>query len=128
MLIERLATELAARRTRNPRYSLRAFARDLRLNHATLSQMLRGERRITSRSARLLGKRLRLDTHAVSRECAHLEDAKVLAAVRRKDFRASSRFIATRTGLPVDVVNAALFRLLRAGLLSMRHERWEAHG
>ena len=128
MLIERLATELAARKARNPRYSLRAFARDLRLNHATLSQLMRGERRITSRSARMLGQRLRLDSRAVGVACADVEDAKVLAAVRRKDFRASSRFIATRTGLPVDVVNAALFRLLRAGRLSMRRERWEAHG
>jgi len=38
MLIEQLATELAARKARNSRYSLRAFARDLRLNHATLSR------------------------------------------------------------------------------------------
>lgn len=128
MLIERLATELAARKARNPRYSLRAFARDLRLNHATLSQLMRGERRFTSRSARMLGQHLRLDSRDLGAACADVEDAKVLAAVRRKDFRASSRFIATRTGLPVDVVNAALFRLLRAGRLSMRRERWEAHG
>lgn len=128
MLIQQLATELAARKVRNPRYSLRAFARDLRLNHATLSQLMRGERRITQRSARLLAHRLRLDSHAVRAECADVEDAKVLAAVRRNDFHASSRFIATRTGLAVDVVNAVLFRLLQSGRVSMRRERWEAHG
>lgn len=128
MLSEQLAAELAARKSRNPRYSLRAFARDLRLNHATLSQMLSGQRRITSRTARLLGQRLRIDSGAVRAACAVGEEAKVLAAVRRTDFVASSRFIATRTGLSVDIVNAALFRLLHAGRLSMRREGWEAHG
>jgi hypothetical protein len=128
MLIDQLATELAARKARNSRYSLRAFARDLRFDHATLSQLMRGERRITQRSARLLAHRLRLDSRAAGAECADVEDAKVLAAVRRRHFHASSRFIATRTGLPVDAVNAALFRLLRAGRLSMRRECWEAHG
>lgn len=128
MLSEQLEAELAARRARNPRYSLRAFARDLRMSHATLSRMLRGQRPITSRVARILGQQLRLDDRAVRAACADVEDAKVLAAVRRRDFAASSRFISTRTGLPLDAVNAALFRLLSAGRLSMRQSRWETHG
>ncbi len=128
MLSERLAAELIARKARNPRYSLRAFARDLRLSHATLSQMLRGRRPISSRAALLLGQRLRLEGRAVSAARAEIEDAKVLAAVNRADFVMGSRFIATRTGLPLDAVNAALFRLLSGGRLAMRHSRWEVHG
>jgi hypothetical protein len=128
MLGERLKAELVARKARNPRYSLRAFARDLRMSHASLSQMLRGQRRITPQAAHKLGNRLKLEDRAVSAACADVEDAKVLAAVGRHDFVTNSRFIATRTGLSVDTVNAALFRLLHAGRLTMHHQRWETHG
>jgi transcriptional regulator with XRE-family HTH domain len=128
MLRHRLAAELKARKSRNSRYSLRAFARDLRMHHGTLSRIMRGERRLTTRATRLLAQRLRIDATQIVGECADNEDAVVLAAVRRKNFVASSRFIATRTGLGVDTVNVALFRLLRSGRLSMHGERWEIHG
>src|SRR3954447_4692041 len=39
-----LRRELGRRQDRNSRYSLRAFARDLACDHATLSQWLRGAR------------------------------------------------------------------------------------
>src|SRR5215207_181415 len=55
-----LQEELALRCARNPRYSLRAFARYLALDHSTLSQLLRGRRRFTSRTIERIGKRLSL--------------------------------------------------------------------
>jgi transcriptional regulator with XRE-family HTH domain len=45
-----LQTERERRRAVNPRYSLRSFARDLSVDHSTLSQILRGKRRLTGRS------------------------------------------------------------------------------
>jgi transcriptional regulator with XRE-family HTH domain len=55
-----LEEELARRAGRNPRYSLRAFARHLGVDHSTLSQWLRGRRTISSRAIERLGARLRL--------------------------------------------------------------------
>lgn len=55
-----LQEELALRCARNPRYSLRAFARYLGLDHSTLSQLLRGRRRFTRRTIERVGKRLAL--------------------------------------------------------------------
>jgi hypothetical protein len=42
---DRLEAEFQARRAKNARYSLRAFARFLHGEHSTLSQILRGSRR-----------------------------------------------------------------------------------
>jgi hypothetical protein len=55
-----LTDEYAIRRGRNPRYSLRAFARSLRTHHTTLSQVLSGRRRLTARAIRRLGAALHL--------------------------------------------------------------------
>src|SRR5271168_1005637 len=41
----KLAEQFEARRERNPRYSLRAFAAFLGADHSTLSRILRGARR-----------------------------------------------------------------------------------
>ncbi|MGZ3694236.1 MAG: TIGR02147 family protein [Bdellovibrionota bacterium] len=49
-----LQQEFQKKAEKNPRYSLRAFARLLDVDHATLSSMLSGKRKITSRSARNL--------------------------------------------------------------------------
>jgi hypothetical protein len=57
--------ELKARQSRNPRYSLRAFANYLGIAPATLSQLLRGKRRMTERTIRKLGFRLALDETAI---------------------------------------------------------------
>ena len=51
---ERLQRELAQRCARNPRYSLRGFANFLGVDHATLSQLLRGKRAVTPASIRWL--------------------------------------------------------------------------
>src|SRR6185437_6761443 len=55
-----LQEELAKRCARNPRYSLRAFARYFSLDHSTLSQLLRGRRRFTQRAIERMGARLSL--------------------------------------------------------------------
>ena len=55
---ERLQAELAARCERNPGYSLRAFANSLGIDHATLSQLMRGKRSMTEATVRRLGGRI----------------------------------------------------------------------
>ena len=114
-----LQSELERRRAANARYSLRAFARFLAIDHATLSQMLRGKRRVTARNVKRLGRKLKLAAPAIAEHCAVEHEAAVLSAIERPGFRADSRWIATIAGIPLDDVNVTLQRLLRKRKLTM---------
>jgi transcriptional regulator with XRE-family HTH domain len=107
-LAEQLQTELDRRRARNPRYSLRAFAQQLGVDHSTLSQWMRGRRTLSRASERRL--RAALD------ERRH--DA-LLDLTRRPDFVGDSRWIAGALGWPIDEVNCALQTLIRTNRLEM---------
>jgi uncharacterized protein (TIGR02147 family) len=144
-----LQAELGRRCARNPRYSLRAFAKFLAIDHATMSQLLRGKRPLTSRTILKLGTRLGLDRAAIEgfiaeeshwrrdtaddvalNEIQQLADdaARVIAdwyhyaileLTRLENFKADSRWIARVLGITTDEVNLALTRLVRLGLLQM---------
>jgi uncharacterized protein (TIGR02147 family) len=148
-----LQEELARRCARNRQYSLRAFAKFLGIDHSTLSQLIRGKRRLTERNVRRYGMRLGLDEESIaafvrreSRE-GNLEDAvlgevrrlasdtaslvadwehyAILELIRLREFRPDSRWVARVLGLSVDEVNVALQRLLRLNLLTMDSpDRW----
>lgn len=119
-----LAHEFGRRRGRNPRYSLRSFARDLDCDHATLSQWLRGTRPLTKAGIAKLGKALRLDKTARARaEAFEPFDIGVIAAVRGLKLPTTPK-IAARLGAGADQVNVALHRLLRLGLLRMDGAHW----
>lgn len=141
-----LQEELARRCARNPRYSLRAFARYLSIDHSTLSQLLRGRRRFTSRTIERVGKRLSLSPDMItqfidrerepteswtSRELRQLSrDAAlslaewhhhaILELTRLANFKPDVRWISRVLDVPVDDVNMAITRLARLGLLDMR--------
>ena len=146
-----LQEELAKRCARNPRYSLRAFARHLRLDHSTLSQLLRGRRKFTARTIASLGARLSLAPSVITqlvelertppeswaaRELKQLSrDAAlslaewhhhaILELTRLASFRPDVRWIARVLDVPVDDVNVAITRLVRLGLLDMQAPtRW----
>ena len=148
-----LQTQLARRCSGNARYSLRAFAVDLGVDHSTLSQLLRNRRPLTERTIRLIGRRLRLSDAVVEAFVAQERLASdesstafaqlrqltgdaasivtdpthysILELVRLRDFKQDSRWIARALGLSVDEVNLSLSRLLRLGLLEMgRTGRW----
>lgn len=144
-----LQAELARRCAENPRYSLRAFAQRLGVDHSTLSQILRGKRRITPRSIERIGKSLRLTAERIagfaeferlhppvamtvpSRDQAvqlardlvelltHWVHFAILELTSLDSFRADSRWIAQVLGLTVDEVNVAIARLVRYRLLDM---------
>jgi len=143
----RLEQEFNARRDKNPRYSLRAFAAFLATDHSTLSQILRGQRRPPARQVRSWARKLGLDAEeAVAYIAAeHLTDessfrrenqlrhwtAEALGVVMDRihwnilrlcgtpGFRPDTRWIAEQTGTTVDQVNVAISRLLRLQLLEM---------
>jgi uncharacterized protein (TIGR02147 family) len=144
-----LQAELARRCAGNPHYSLRAFAKYLALDHATLSQLLRGKRRLTTRMIVKLGARLGLDEEGLAAYCSYEESAgaprsqsanlreiqqmahdtaalisdwyhyAILELTRLQAFRPDSRWIARVLGLTPDEVNIAVSRLTRLGLLEM---------
>jgi transcriptional regulator with XRE-family HTH domain len=121
-----LVAELERRRAANARYSLRSFARDLGVDHSTLSQILRGKRRLTARTVRALGRKLRLAAPQIGELCALENEAVVLTALDRTNFQADSRWIATMVGIPLDEVNVAIQRLLRKRIVAMTaRARWQ---
>jgi uncharacterized protein (TIGR02147 family) len=139
---------------RNARFSLRAFARQLGVNHSTLSQILRGKRKLTPSSIHSLGQRMGLPNDAIQTYAGALKSLSefdqtnnqtrsvqfdldtfhlvtvwyhqaILELTHTRSFRTDSRWIAKTLGLTVDEVNVAVQRLLRLGLLEMsKRERW----
>jgi plasmid maintenance system antidote protein VapI len=103
-----LAAEFARRRTRNPRYSLRAFARSVEVEHSTLSQLLRGERAVTWKSIERLARSLRW------------MGTSLLPLSEEKRF--DSREFARQLGVSVDEVNVALTDLCLFGLIELKGE------
>ena len=83
----KLAEQFEARRERNPRYSLRAFAAFLGADHSTLSQILRGARRTPAGQLRSWGKKLGLGAE---------ETAAYIAAERLPELSASEREVQVR--------------------------------
>lgn len=142
-----LVRELARRCDVNPRYSLRAFAAALEVDHSTLSQLLRDRRAMTERTIRMLGPKVGLSDWEIERQIirergvdpwpeadrltedvvqllAEWHHFAILELCRLGQFRADSRWIARALDLEVDEVNLSVQRLARLGLLEMRGERW----
>jgi hypothetical protein len=144
---EKLEQEFAARRAKNPRHSLRAFAAFLGTDHSTLSQVLRGTRRAPASQIRAWVRKLGLtqEEAAVYVAAEHVPDlatthrqhqlrhwtAEALGIVTERahweivrlsrggDFQPDCRWIAQQADLTADQVNVALSRLLRLRLLEI---------
>jgi hypothetical protein len=117
-LRDRISKELRLRQTRNPRYSLRSYARDLGVHHATLSRLIRGAR-VETQTVVALGNRLGF-TDADLRACLSAEHVAVVShAINRNDFVPTSRWLSVVTGVQLDQVNIVLQQLLSKGHLQM---------
>jgi len=149
---DRLQRELAARCGRNPRYSLRGYANFLGVDHATLSQILRGKRAVTPATIRRLGARIGLDQAEIDRYIANeagaperdavpveirtlADDAArvfadwhpfaILELIRLQEFRPDVGWIERVLGIPGDAVQIALQHLVRLGFLRFETaDRW----
>jgi len=140
--------EIARRCAKNPRYSLRACARALALDPATLSQLVRGKRRFTARSIRRIGTALGMAPDVIELHVRALEAKAtrkppgalrpleeleqdlaalvhewqhhaILELTALAEFRPDSRWIARVLDTTPDQVNVALQRLTRLGLMRM---------
>jgi predicted enzyme related to lactoylglutathione lyase/plasmid maintenance system antidote protein VapI len=140
-----LRSELARRCAHNERYSMRAFARQLDIDPATLSQLLRGRRALTPQTVEHLGRAIGLDDATIAdlaREAArarsdtaearapgvaHVAAAiagdpvhhELLALVSTDDFRADVRWIARVLDTTVDAIQLAVQRLAQFELLAL---------
>ena len=118
-----LKRELERRQQRNSRYSLRAFARDLDCDHATLSQWMRGTRPMShGAEEHVFG---RLDMGADERSRARAiddDDLRVFEAV--KSAPTTTHELAEIAGLPVDRANIALSKLLRLRAIRLDEAGW----
>ena len=124
---ELLQSELIRRQAGNPRYSLRAFARHLGIDHSALSQILRKRRRLTGRVMRRLGAALGVPAAVIDRAALQANAEALAGVVRDPAFRADCRWIASKLGIPLDEVQVALHEVVRTGRVVMRsHQRWEA--
>lgn len=113
-----LQAEFERRRARNPRYSLRAFARYLATHHSMITRIFEG-RRLTFPSVRALGARLGLTSAQINDALLHEQAHRVALIAAQPGFRADSRWIATRSGLSLDEVNVAVQLLVHTRRLSM---------
>ena len=105
-----LEAEFARRRRTNPRYSLRAFARSVGLDHSTVSQLMRGKRPATGKAVCSIAGTLRWNGGSVLR----------VAGPAAKGF--DSRVVAKRLGITVDDVNIALTDLCLFRLMELKGE------
>jgi hypothetical protein len=133
-----LQETLAERCASNPRYSLRAFARYLSIDHSTLSQLLRGTRCFSASTIKALGTRLGLEGAVIdafiererqypsNHSATEIETQQaILELVTLESFRADVGWMARVLGTTADAVNVAVTQLLAMGVLKMEdHNRW----
>ena len=104
---------------------MRSLARRLGVHHATVSRLLRREGPAPATTVRQLGIQLGWPVDRVETIVAEERVAAVLEAVHRPHFRAESRWLASRTGIPLDDINILLHKLLAEGrLLMLSRSHW----
>lgn len=141
-----LQAELVRRCRSNPRYSLRAFARQLEIGPSFLSMLLSGKRAMTGRSIDRLAPRLGLSPAVVQAFKASLGQAfeentdadfvriatdqlhlisdwchyAILELVCVKRFQPNIPWVAKALGLSIHEAAAAVERLVRLGMLEIK--------
>lgn len=147
-----LQNELMNRKQRNPRYSLRSFAKALKIDPSTLSQILDGRRQCSRSKADLLLNRLGLpltsrlavigpapvqDVNAIINEknfnpwpadadrCMRewLSYA-VLSCFELKDFSSNTTWFAKRLNCPAEKIEEVLQMLEENRLIDRTNEKW----
>lgn len=137
------------RLARNQNYSLRAFSRSLGMEASTVSQIMRGKRKLTAKTIKKVGEKLSLapdQIQAFQDPCVETtKDASssfaslpfkelegdsfrvvsdwyhfaLLELMAIKDFRSDAHWAAKKLGLKPMQVSAAIGRLARLGLITI---------
>jgi hypothetical protein len=146
-----LQQELIRRTNANPAYSLRAFARFLQINHASLLRLIAGERPLSRKMIQRLGLRLGMDLETLAKflpegvrgrgsspaeapisfqqmsidQFSVISDwyhHAILELTHTAGFRPDPRWIARVLGINPLQARAAVDRLLRLGMLEATPE------
>ncbi|WP_413290871.1 TIGR02147 family protein [Bdellovibrio sp. HCB337] len=145
-LIQKILIEdFEKRRIKNPSFSVRAYSRKLGLSHSALSEILSGKRIVGSKLAERLAEALMLapdvrsqvlkkstdksqaqraretlqlkaDQYKVISDWYHFA---ILSVAETEDFQSDAAWIANRLGLTKSVVQEALLRLERLGMIRL---------
>lgn len=143
-----LREELERRSERNPRYSLRAFAKSLGMSHTVLSLVMSGKRPLSKRAAANIASQLALspgeahslfrsrsgdrfvaepssmdlDTFAVIAEWYHFA---ILSLLELPEARLEARWIAEQLDITAQNAALAIDRLVRLGVIAQKDDgRW----
>ncbi len=130
-----LEAQLNKRCEKNPYYSLRAFAQFLDIDHSTLSQMIRGKRKITPAMQQRLGSKLGLGPKELKQFDPTLNYSEVMLDLFEitsewyyfaimelmvvNDFRPDPKWISERLGVEIGEIKSAILRLVNAGFISI---------
>lgn len=137
--LEILTREYEKRRQRNPRYSMRSFAKALGLSSGRLSELINGRRNISVTTAKRIGEKLQLSKSEINDWCKNLVhlrrtrflDVKkvnpddyevlsnwwyfsILALSQTDDFKADPIWISKRLNIPKDKAETAFNHLIQS--------------
>ena len=142
-LLELLRDYLNRSQTKNPAYSIRAFAKRLNLGVGTVSEVLAGKRTLAPKSIHLVLDRLgaspaersrvlRAPRQKLSFEYTQLQADQyfivsewhylaILSLLRTRDFKPTALHVSQRLGISITVAKQALNRLLRVKLIRIEN-------
>ena len=144
---------LVERCQKNPSYSLRAFAKNLKINHSMLSRILSSKRNLTKKMRIKLANSLNLspeeitgfengkvEKYLVASQNKHYKNLAsdifhliagwqhdaILEIPRVRNFQSNPKWIAKALGISINEVNASIERLQRLNLLKIDSRgRWK---
>lgn len=135
-----LQAELVRRCQRNPRYSIRAFAKALDVDASTLAKILNGKRSLGRRAVENMGRKLgmspkdletfisseasapssydqlKLDLFEIISDWHHMA---ILELMTIENFRNDPKWIAQALGLSIAETKASIERLMNVGMLEI---------
>ncbi|MDZ4662828.1 MAG: DUF4423 domain-containing protein [Pseudomonadota bacterium] len=134
-LKHRLQSELIERCRKNPKYSLRAFAKALDMDHSLLSKVVRGQRPLGKKLSRKLqaqlgwtdsqGREFGANYHTIPSDhfslIADWYHFAIFELTSVLGFRADPKWIAQKLNITVSEVRAAIERLVRMKYLSWQN-------
>ena len=155
VLVEHLRNELGKRCRKNPNYSLRAFARALKIDSSSLSAILNEKRKVSPKIAKKLLDELGVDPatkQKIITSMVGLEDAAppaaefvememekmrviadwehfaILALLETDDCKHSVSWISNKLDIGTGTVMEALSRLEKVGMLKKENGKWLTTG
>jgi uncharacterized protein (TIGR02147 family) len=135
-----LQKEYLRRREKNVNYSLRSFARHLKVDPGSLSQFLNGLRPYSAKKVRHLSMMLGLEKDVLQKLLGAKSIAEhfkmvdfdrlhllrkwfypaILECLSLEDFEQDPTWIARKLGISISIVNVALHQLMQSGVLEVK--------